>query len=275
VVTSSADSFSAVGTYPVTATGGFDNNYFFQFFRRYAHSFQSGAFGDGARPDHHTLPALELSYSGCVASDDVDDLETAPSATTDATLDANAGSYSIDAAVGSDQSYDFDYVPGALTIDQSVAQVIIEDLEQESDGSSKSPSFTTVPAGLTLVITYHGSSDAPIVEGTYEVMANVDEQNYQGSAMATFFLSSPEEILSVDEDVIIALFPNPASDYLTIFGKTGQIAENLDIRGQSVARTALRERQAEIEVRHLRRGLYQVRLIDGQEVVAREKIFFM
>ncbi|OWU66796.1 hypothetical protein ATO3_27425 [Marinibacterium profundimaris] len=61
-------------------------------------------------------PALTISYSGFVGSDDESDLDTAPTASTLAELSSTAGSYAITVAGGSDNNYSFAYVDGALTV---------------------------------------------------------------------------------------------------------------------------------------------------------------
>ena len=50
---------------------------------------------------------------------------------------------------------------------------------------------TTSPPGLDLVITYGGSAIPPSGAGVYEVVATVDDPDYQGSASAT--LTAPRK----------------------------------------------------------------------------------
>ena len=178
----------------------------------------------------------------------------------------------ISVAGGSDDSYDFEYVSGTLTINKATALVTIEGLEQEADGTPKTPNFSTDPAGLTLVITYDGAAEAPISEGTYEVVATVDEQNYQGSATATLVLNSSEEILSVPGDHAIAMYPNPASESVSLVAEAGQRAQLLDFHGRVMRQVKVEQRETKIDVSQLVRGLYVLRLVDGDEVVATKKI---
>jgi hypothetical protein len=63
-----------------------------------------------------------------------------------------------------------------------------------ADGTAKTASATTNPAGLHLNYTYNGSSTAPIAEGTYNVVATIDDVNYQGSASCTLAIYPPLSI---------------------------------------------------------------------------------
>jgi hypothetical protein len=63
------------------------------------------------------------------------------------------------------------------------------DLTRNYDGSPKSVSATTLPANLTVDITYDGSSIAPTNAGTYTVVATVNDANYSGTASSTLTIN--------------------------------------------------------------------------------------
>lgn len=50
------------------------------------------------------------------------------------------------------------------------------------DGTPQSATITTTPPGLNATYTYDGSSTAPTLPGTYEVVATIDDPNYVGTA---------------------------------------------------------------------------------------------
>jgi rhamnogalacturonan endolyase len=50
------------------------------------------------------------------------------------------------------------------------------------DGTPKTASITTEPSGLSATYTYNGSTDAPTLPGTYDVVATIDDHNYSGTA---------------------------------------------------------------------------------------------
>jgi hypothetical protein len=72
-----------------------------------------------------------------------------------------------------------------LTVAKAGAAVAIGGTLQTFDGTPKSVSASTVPAGLAVVVRYDGSATAPTAEGTYAVEAEIDEPRYAGMAAAT------------------------------------------------------------------------------------------
>src|SRR5439155_9231947 len=58
------------------------------------------------------------------------------------------------------------------------------------DGTPKSVTATTSPAGLsTVTITYNGSTTPPVNAGTYTVVASLNNPSYQGSASGTLVIN--------------------------------------------------------------------------------------
>lgn len=64
------------------------------------------------------------------------------------------------------------------------ASVSLADLTVTYDGTRKSPTVTTDPAGLDVVLMYNGTTDVPVNAGTYEVTATINDDVFQGSANA-------------------------------------------------------------------------------------------
>ena len=95
------------------------------------------------------------------------------------TAPTNAGSYTV-AANLDNANYD-----GAgsnrepCVINKAPATINLSNLIQTYDGTPKSATATTDPAGLGVVtITYDGSTTAPTNAGSYAVAANLDNANY-------------------------------------------------------------------------------------------------
>jgi fibronectin type 3 domain-containing protein len=78
-----------------------------------------------------------------------------------------------------------------VVIGKSFATVTLGNLSQNFDGTAKSVTATTVPPGLTVDITYDGSSDAPTNAGTYEVIGTVVDTNYYGSVTNSLVIVNP------------------------------------------------------------------------------------
>jgi hypothetical protein len=115
-----------------------------------------------------TIPAglgCNVSYSG---------VSTAP---------INAGTYTVVAAITA-TNYSGS-VTNTLVIAKANTTVNLGDLTQTFDGTPKPVTVTTVPAGLAVVVTYNGSTSAPTKDGTYQVLATVNDLNCAGSANGT------------------------------------------------------------------------------------------
>jgi pectin methylesterase-like acyl-CoA thioesterase len=77
------------------------------------------------------------------------------------------------------------------------AAVTISNLNFVYDGTAKTPTVTTDPAGLTVDVTYNGSPTAPVNAGTYTVVATVNDANYQGTATATLTIAKAAATVSL------------------------------------------------------------------------------
>jgi len=91
-----------------------------------------------------------------------------------------AGSYAVLAAI-SEANYTGS-AEAVLEIAKATASVVIGSLEQPYDGQAKEVTVETVPAGLEVMVTYDGAATPPVEAGSYEVIATIDDANYEGSA---------------------------------------------------------------------------------------------
>jgi cyclophilin family peptidyl-prolyl cis-trans isomerase len=92
----------------------------------------------------------------------------------------NAGSYAVIGTIN-DTNYAGASPPGTLVIAKATAGVTLGNLTQTYDGNPKAASASTSPAGLSVSLTYNGSSTAPSSHGSYAVAATVNDANYNGS----------------------------------------------------------------------------------------------
>ncbi|GFO67061.1 hypothetical protein GMLC_06400 [Geomonas limicola] len=130
---------------------------------------------DGAekRPTATTVPAggsVVFSYAGST---------TAP---------INAGSYPVVATIN-DPNFQSGSASGTLIIAKAPCSITLSGLSQVSDGTRKTVTATTDPAGKTVSISY--TPENPVEVGTYTVLATVSDDNYVGSASGTLTLSAP------------------------------------------------------------------------------------
>ena len=112
-----------------------------------------------------------------------------------ATAPSNAGGYAVTGTVN-----EADWqgtATGTLTIAKAAAIVTLADLAHIYDGTAKSATATTDPAGLTMQITYNGSATAPSAAGSYAVTGTVNEANWQGTATGTLVIAKAAAIVTL------------------------------------------------------------------------------
>jgi hypothetical protein len=116
-----------------------------------------------------------------------------------ATAPTNAGSYAVVATIN-DPNYGGS-VNGTLVINKASATLSLSDLSQGFDGSPKSVTVATNPAGLSGgVVTYNGSATAPTAAGTYTVVASLNNLNYSAAnATGSLVISSNQAVISLTD----------------------------------------------------------------------------
>lgn len=92
-----------------------------------------------------------------------------------------AGSTTITAAQDGNANYmAATAVNQQLTINRATATLNLANLAHVYDGASKTAQVHTSPSGLTgLTVTYNGNTDAPVNAGSYAVVAQLDNLNYE------------------------------------------------------------------------------------------------
>jgi hypothetical protein len=89
-----------------------------------------------------------------------------------------------------------------LIISKANASIVLSNLTQTFDTTPKSATVTTIPIGLTVDLTYNGSSTPPTNAGNYSVIATINDINYQGTT---------SETLSIGKATPSITWLNPAS----------------------------------------------------------------
>ncbi len=108
----------------------------------------------------------------------------------------NAGNYTVVGTV-SDVNY-IGNATGTLVVSKSAASVSLGSLVQTYTGNSKSASAVTTPTGLTVSLTYNGTSNAPTNAGNYTVVGTVNDVNYTGNATGTLVISKGVASVSLE-----------------------------------------------------------------------------
>jgi len=71
---------------------------------------------------------------------------------------------------------------GTFVITKASATVALSDLVQAYDGTPKAATVTTVPANLSVNLSYDGDGTAPILPGSHPVVATITDPHYVGTA---------------------------------------------------------------------------------------------
>ena len=86
--------------------------------------------------------------------------------------------------------------PLTLIVNKFAATVVLSGLNQNYNGSPRSVTATTTPPGLSVDITYDGSSAAPTNVGTYAVVATVSDSSYQGGATGNLTIAKAPQLFT-------------------------------------------------------------------------------
>lgn len=126
-----------------------------------------------------------------------------------ATAPTAAGTYVVVVTVN-DALYQ-GVVETTMTIAPAAATLQLDGLVQIYDGSTKTVTLITTPAGLPVSVTYNKDPEGPVDAGTYEVIATVTNSNYAGSVIAilliekatgTVALNNLEQVANGTEKVV-------------------------------------------------------------------------
>ena len=154
---------------------------------------------------------------------------------------------------------------GTLVISKASATITLSNLTQTYTGLPLPITATSDPAGLTIDITYAGSSATPTAAGTYGITATIADSNYTGSATGTLLIQKAPVAVSLvptsvsaaygsDERLTIAVTPAGAA---AAHGATPAGTVTLLING-SVATVALANGDGTYDAGILPSGLYTV-----------------
>jgi hypothetical protein len=72
-----------------------------------------------------------------------------------------------------------------------VASVTLSNLVQAFNGTARSATITTTPPGLSVSLSYNGSTNAPTNPGLYTLIGSVTQPGYSGAATNNFVITGP------------------------------------------------------------------------------------
>lgn len=147
-IVTTATKSSAVGNYPITASGAVDANYTITYAAgnlSVTKATLTITADDKTKIYGENNPTLTVSYSGFVNNDDATKLTTAASINTSATAASNVGDYTIIASGAANANYDINYVNGKLSVTPAALTITAED--KTKDYGAALPTFTVTYSG--------------------------------------------------------------------------------------------------------------------------------
>jgi hypothetical protein len=153
-----AISTSAVGSYPIAASLGVDNNYDFTYVNGSLTIMKATltvTAENKSRIYGASNPTFTVSYSGFANGESVSVLTNVPVASASASSSSPTGVYTIAASGGLDDNYDFSYSAGELTIIKAGITATAEN--KSRDYKSNNPAFTVSYSGFV-----NGDNEAEI-----------------------------------------------------------------------------------------------------------------
>jgi gliding motility-associated-like protein len=118
----STNNNSNAGVYPISLSGALSDNYAIEYNEgtlEVTKASLSVTAVDASKKYLEVNPGLTVTYSGFVNNDTQSVLNAIPSASTNANINSDAGTYDIIASGGSDNNYSYVYINGTLTIDKA------------------------------------------------------------------------------------------------------------------------------------------------------------
>ena len=112
-------------------------------------------------------------------------------------IPANSSPYLISYAYAGDGNfYAASDSNSSLTVNPAPASVRLQHLNQTYSGNSEGVTVATTPVNLAASITYDGGSNPPTNAGSYTVVANITDSNYQGSATNMLVIARAPQTIS-------------------------------------------------------------------------------
>ncbi len=217
-----ATASSGAGTYSITASGATSPNY--------TVSYTDGTLtvnkaslnitaDDKSKTYGDANPALTVTYSGFVNSDDETDLTTGATASTAATASSDAGTYPITASGAASPNYTFSYSNGTLTVNKAALTITAND-KSKAYGDAN-PALTVIYSGFVNGDDETSLTTQPAISTTATVSSPVGTYpvTVTGASSANYVISYVNGTLTVlsGSEITINLKIN---DQVSVPGKT-------------------------------------------------------
>jgi len=199
-VSTAATPASAVGSYPITATGAASSNYTITYVNgtlTVTPAALTVTANNATRAYGSANPALTVAYSGFANGDTAANLTTPPTVTTTATAASAVVAYPITASGAASPNYAITYAPGTLTVTAATLTITAND-QSRAYGASNPPLSVSysgfvngdTAASLTTPPTVTTTATAASPAGTYPITAS-------GAASVNYSISYVDGLLTV------------------------------------------------------------------------------
>ncbi|MCX2742515.1 MBG domain-containing protein [Mangrovivirga sp. M17] len=271
IASTTAVQSSDAGVYPVSLSGGSDNNYSFvlggdaQLVINKA--MLTVTIQDASKEYGEPNPVFSAVYSGFVLNQNSSVIDTEVTTSSAATESSDVGSYEITGANASDNNYEFTYVSGELTITKAPLTASVQDESREY--GDVNPNWT---------ITYNGfknADDSNVIDqspevsleqpgaegyipGTYRILIQGGaDNNYYFDQYITGYLTITKAPLSVTAPTVSKVYGESVPSLALIYDgfKNNDSPSDLDLQ-PSLSSSITTNSDA---------GVYEVRVVPGND----------
>ncbi|MBL7872716.1 MAG: gliding motility-associated C-terminal domain-containing protein, partial [Cyclobacteriaceae bacterium] len=211
VSTSTATVSSNVGSYPITASGGIDNNYSFAYVAGTLTITKAPLVAtalDASRPYGVPNPTFVIGYAGFVNGETVSVLSTQPTASTTAIITSPIGNYPIIVSGGADNNYSFTYVNGVLSVGKSNPVITWNNPAAITFGTALSAVQLNATASVAGTFTYTPAAGTLLNAGANQVLSvnfvPTDGANYNP-------INGTSVLITVNKATPVVSWSSPAS----------------------------------------------------------------
>jgi gliding motility-associated-like protein len=202
-IATTAIASSGAGSYPIALSGGADDNYnliLTNAILTIAQSSQNITFNplaDKIFGDANVAISATASSSLAVSFS----IASGPATLSGNTLSiTGAGTVVIEAT----QTGDANYLPASaiqqsFIVTKALAEINFLNNLTNYNGSAQAIPFETVPAGLPVNILYNGSSSIPSDQGSYNIAAEIQDNNYQGTATTIYIINGAPVVTTIPD----------------------------------------------------------------------------
>ncbi len=189
----------------------------------------------------------------------------------------NAGTYEVKVHINDGNCHEH-IVYRTLIINKANGDIYLSGLSHIYDGSPKSITTATNPDGLTVEVTYNGSTTPPTTVGEYEVIATIVDNNYVGSIKNTLNILEDLSVEDIKINKDIKLYPNPATSLATLelYGMQGNVnIRIIDIQGRTISSkdiTCDDSYQESIDLTSFSSGIYVIQILHQNNLYLKKLI---